>query len=117
MTLGLNEDACPVPLELLGSLYRAELDGIPGLVEGIPEARRAEIAIYLYGRSHTHELAIRLAATCTVHALERAAGRLGEAIYALSRQPYARPTYGDARLGGNKPKVSLGGSRYASALV
>lgn len=117
MTLGLTEDACPVPLELLGSLYRTDLDGIPGLVEGIPEARRAQLAVYLYGRSHTNELGIRLAASCTAHALELAGGRLGEVIHALSRQPYARPTYGDTRLGGAKPKVSLGGSRYTGALA
>ena len=114
MTLAPIEDACPVPLELLGSLYRSNLDGVPGLVEGIPEARRAQIAVYLYGRSHTNELGIRLAATCTAGALEHAGGRLGAVIYAQSRQPYARPSYGDARSGA-RPKVSLGGSRCAGA--
>ena len=115
MTLGLTEDACPVPLELLGSLYRAELDGMPSLIEGIPEARRAQLAVYLYGRSHTHELGLRIAATCEGSALRRAAGLLGNLVYEQSRQPYTRPGYGDARLGGNKPKVSLGGSRYVGA--
>ena len=114
MTWGPIEDACPVLLDTLGSLHRANPDAISDLVDSIPEATRAQLAIYLYGRSHTNELGIKLAATCMVDALKHAGGRLGEVIYALSRQPYARPTYGDARTGA-RPKVSLGGSRYAGA--
>ena len=100
MTLGLTEDACPVPLETVGSLYRAERDAFPDLVETIPEATRARLAIYLYSHSHTRELGLRVAATCAVIALKYAAGPLGEAIYMLARQRYGQPEYGALRLVG-----------------
>ena len=114
MTLGPTDDLCPVPLETLGGLYRAAPDAIPDLVTAIPEATRARLAIYLYGRSHTHELGLRVAATCEGSTLRRAAGLIGNLVYEQSRQPYARPTYGDARSGA-RPKVSLGGSRANAA--
>lgn len=100
MTLGLTEDACPVPLETVGSLYRAEPDAFPDLVEAIPEATRARLAIYLYGHSDTRELGLQVAAACAANALKYAAGPLGEAIYMLSQQRYAQPEYGALRLVG-----------------
>lgn len=80
MTLGLTEDVCPVSLEALGRLYRADPDAIAGLVAAIPEATRARLAVYLYGRSHTHELGLRVAATCEGSTLRRAAGLIGNLV-------------------------------------
>ena len=115
MTLGLTQYACPVSLEALASLYRADPDAITDLVEAIPEVTRARLAIYLYRRNHTHELGLRVAATCEGSTLRRAAGLIGNLVYEQSRQPYARPGYSDNRFGGAKPEVSLGGSQSTGA--
>lgn len=104
---------CPVPLEALGRLTRAAPDAVADLVAGIPEATRARLAVYLYGRSHTHELGIRIAATCEGQTLRRAAGLVGNALYDLSRRPYAAPAYGAPRASGAS-RISLGGPRLSA---
>jgi hypothetical protein len=106
---------CPVPLDTLGRIYRAEAETVPSLVAGIPERTRARLAAFLYSRSHTHELGLKVAATCDESVLKREEGGLGEAIYAQSRQRYARPTHGEVRLAPMK-KISLAGSRSVGGL-
>ena len=44
---------CPVPIDTLSQLYRADPEALADQLQGIPEATRARLAIYLYGRSHT----------------------------------------------------------------
>lgn len=110
MTLSLTEEICPVSLELLGELYRADDERLADLLIDLSETTRAKLAVYLYGRSHTHELGLRVAAGCDGGVLRRAAGVVGNAIYEQSRLPYARPSHGE-----NRPmvrnKISLGGAR------
>lgn len=113
MTLGLNEELCPVSLELLGSIYRADAEQFEDLMDEMSELTRAKLAIYLYGRSHTHELGLRVAAGCDGATLRRSGGLLGNAVYEQSRQPHTRPTYGEHRLTA-RAKISLGGSRATS---
>jgi hypothetical protein len=110
----LNVD-CPVPLDTLGQIYRAEAEALPSLVAGIPERTRAHLAAFLYSRSHTHELGLKIATTCDERVLRREVGRLGEAIHAQSRQRYARPTHGEQRYAPMK-KISLAGSRSVGGL-
>jgi hypothetical protein len=107
------EDGCPVSPEMLGRIYRAEAATLPSLVAGLPERTRARLAVFLYGRTHTRELGVRVAATCEAALLMQIGGGLGEAIYAQSRTGYARPTYGEDR---RSPRgiVSLAGSRKVS---
>ena len=64
------------------------------LLDGIPEATRARLAVWLYGRSHTHEIGVRVAATCDGATLRRTAGLVGNVLYDLSRRPYAAPNHG-----------------------
>ena len=109
-SIDLEADACPVPLDLLGRLYRADADTLSRLIADIPERRRAHLAAYLYGRSHTHELGLKVAAACTMAVLWTAEGPLGEAIYALSRRNYTPPTHGETRPASVR-KISLAGSR------
>lgn len=107
------EDGCPVSPEMLGRIYRAEAATLPSLVAGIPERTRARLAVFLYGRTHTRELGVRVAATCEAALLMQAAGALGEAIYAQSRSEYARPTYGEDRRS-VRGAISLAGTRKMS---
>jgi hypothetical protein len=109
------EDGCPVSPEMLGRIYRAEAATLPSLVAAIPERTRARLAVFLFGRMHTRELGVRVAATCEAALLMQIAGALGEAIYSQSRLGYAQNTYGEDR----RPlrgAISLAGSRKATAL-
>jgi hypothetical protein len=109
-SLSLDDPAldCPVPSETLGRITRAEPATVPSLVDGIPEATRARLAVWLYGRSHTHEIGVRVAATCEGASLRRAAGLVGNLLYDLSRRPYAPPSHGTRA--GQHGRISLGGS-------
>ena len=107
------EDGCPVPAEMLGRLYRADTEALLSLVKGIPQRTRAHLAVYLYGRMHTRELGVRVAATCEAALLMQIAGTLGEVIYAQSRDGYERPTYGEDRRP-SRSTISLAGPRRAN---
>ncbi|MCJ2135081.1 hypothetical protein MKK69_13600 [Methylobacterium sp. J-026] len=104
---------CPVPLELAACIARAKPDELTILLVGIPELTRAQVAVWLYGRSHTHEIGVRVAATCEGASLRRAAGLVGNQLYDLSRRPYTTPSHGSHAAGGRR-QVSLGGSRGAA---
>jgi hypothetical protein len=100
---------CPVTPEAIGRLAKADPRALPDLVEGIPESTRARLAVWLYGRSHTHEMGVRIASTCDGSSLRRAGGLIGNALYDLSRRPYTAPSHGIRASG--PARISLGGSR------
>jgi len=104
------EDGCPVPAETLGRIYRADVEALPNLVASIPQRTRARLAVFLYGRLHTRELGVRVAATCEAALLMQIAGTLGEIIYAQSRSGYVRPTYGEDRRP-SRSAITLAGPR------
>ena len=101
---------CPVPLELVAQLTRAEPDARPGLLDSLSEVTRARLAVWLYGRSHTHEIGVRVAATCEEATLRNIAGFVGSQLHELSRRPSAARIHGMHGGCGRRP-VSLGGSR------
>lgn len=103
---------CPLPLELVARIIRTDPAALPGLLDGIPEAIRARLAIWLYGRSHTHEIGVRVAATCEGRSLRQEAGLIGEQLYDLSRRPYTAPSHG-MQVGSSRRQISLAGSRGA----
>ncbi|MCJ2048395.1 hypothetical protein [Methylobacterium sp. J-070] len=106
-------DDCPVSLGLAMRLTRAEPDTLLDLLDGIPAAPRARLALWLYGRSHTHEIGVRVAATCERVSLHQAGGPVGDALHELSRRPYTAPSHG-MHSGNGRRHVSLGGSRSSS---
>ena len=107
------EDGCPVPAETLGRLYRADAETRSNLVGSIPQRTRAHLAVFLYGRMHTRELGVYVAAMCEAALLMQIAGTLGEVIYAQSRTGYERPTYGEDRRP-SRSTISLAGPRRAN---
>jgi hypothetical protein len=87
-----ENDFCPVRDELLGEMYRASEHGLPKLVESVSSEVRAMLALFCYRRSHLHALAVAIAASCNERELVLFGGRVGSALYALSREaPAARP--------------------------
>jgi hypothetical protein len=96
-----ENDFCPVRDELLGEMYRASEHGLPKLVESVSPEVRAMLALFCYRRSHLHQLALAIAASCTERELVENGGRVGSTLYALSRQPAGRAS---ATLSGNGKK-------------
>ena len=97
----LENDFCPVRDDLLGEMYRASEHGLPQLVESVSPDVRAMLALFCYRKSHLHSLAVSIAASCSELELVQAGGRVGSTLYALSREPAARPSSVSA--GGRKP--------------
>ena len=85
-----ENDFCPVRDELLGEMYRASEHGLPKLVESVSPEVRAMLALFCYRRSHLHQLALAIAASCTERELVENGGRVGSTLYALSRAPAGR---------------------------
>jgi hypothetical protein len=81
-----ENDFCPVRDELLGEMYRANENGLPKLVESVSSEVRAMLALFCYRRSHLHALAVAIAASCNERELILLGGRVGSALYALSRE-------------------------------
>ncbi|SDT39212.1 hypothetical protein [Bradyrhizobium canariense] len=85
-----ENDFCPVREELLGEMYRANEHGLARLVESVSSDVRAMLALFCYRRSHLYSLALSIAASCSERELIQLGGRVGSALYALSREPTAR---------------------------
>ena len=85
-----ENDFCPVGDELLGEMYRANESGLPQLVASVSSDVRAMLALFCYRRSHLHGLALSIAASCSERELVNFGGRVGSALYAMSREPAAR---------------------------
>src|ERR1700740_2812482 len=81
-----ENDFCPVRDELLGEMYRASEQGLPKLVESVSPDVRAMLALFCYRRSHLHSLALAIATSCSERDLIRLGGRVGAALYSLSRE-------------------------------
>jgi hypothetical protein len=100
-----ENDFCPVRDELLGEMYRANANGLPGLVESVGSDVRAMLALFCYRRSHLHGLALSIAASCSERELIQFGGRVGSTLYALSREPIARS--GALSSYGNRKPITL----------
>ncbi|HKU08925.1 MAG TPA: hypothetical protein VJR30_22895 [Bradyrhizobium sp.] len=85
-----ENDFCPVRDELLGEMYRASAHGLPRLVESVSPEVRAMLALFCYRRSHLHQLALAIAASCTERELIETGGRVGSTLFALSREPVGK---------------------------
>ena len=89
----LAEDNCPVGDQLLGDLYRSHERGLADLVATVAEDVRATLALFCYRRGHLHSMGVAIAASCSEEELEHAGGRVGTALFALSREaPQAAAT-------------------------
>jgi hypothetical protein len=120
-TSGAEPDVdCPVTLETLGAVYRADAYDLPEILERIPPLNRAKLAAYLYGKSHMHQLGLKVARACERDDLVRAAGEIGAVIHGQAHLKPARPAPEPAPMTKHKPlpgqkKVSLAGSGAKSA--
>lgn len=81
-----ENDFCPVRDELFGEFYRADQNGLSKLVESVAPDVRAMLALFCYRRAHLHSLAVAIASSCSDRDLFKIGGRVGLALYALSRE-------------------------------
>ncbi|MGU3540855.1 hypothetical protein [Methylobacterium sp. A54F] len=117
-TSGATPDPnCPVSLDLLGEVYRADEYDLPEILGRIPPLTRAKLAAYLYGKSHMHQLGLAVARACEREDLVRAAGEIGSVIHGQAHLKPSRPAPAPAPAPGAKKaaasapkKISLGGS-------
>ncbi|HWW48112.1 MAG TPA: hypothetical protein VNZ94_09770 [Xanthobacteraceae bacterium] len=100
-----DSDQCPVDESLLGALYRASDNGLPELMESVPPAVRAMLALFCYRRSHLHGLGIAIAASCSRDDLLQQGGRAGATLYDLAHE--ARPSAKRAPATSHHRKVTL----------
>ena len=98
-----ENDFCPVRDELLGEMYRASEHGLPKLVESVSSEVRAMLALFCYRRSHLHSLALSIAVRCNERELVEFGGRVGSALYALSREAPTRRSTPSSSYGNRKP--------------
>jgi hypothetical protein len=61
------------------------------------------LALFCYRRSHLHSLALSIAASCSERELTELGGRVGVALYALSRQSPATHSTPSSSYGNRKP--------------
>lgn len=101
--MSLQEEACPVPLELLGAIYRSNSRGLDALVAGVPPDTRAMLALYCYRRGHLSSIGLAIAASCEEVDLINAGGRAGSTLFEMARE---RPEEPHTELSGRK-KVTL----------
>jgi hypothetical protein len=97
-----ENDFCPVREDLLGEMYRADENGLAPLVESVSSDVRAMLALFCYRRSHLHALAVTIAASCSERELIQLGGRVGSALYGLSRETSSRAVASSA-YGHRKP--------------
>ena len=119
-TTGATPDPeCPVTMELLGQVYRADDYDLPLILEQIPAPTRARLAAYLYGKSHMHQLGLKVARACEREDLISAVGEIGSVIHGQSRlkpgraveEPNQKASPKKGGSNGSPPKkISLGGS-------
>ncbi|MGI9412975.1 MAG: hypothetical protein ACR2PM_04865 [Hyphomicrobiales bacterium] len=83
----LNEEPCPVSEDVFGKFRGTETPDAVEIAKSLPEAQRAQLAVFCYRKRHLHALGLHIAATCDLGALTKAAGPGGEVIFKQSRDP------------------------------
>lgn len=108
MTLyGEHAETCPVSLELLTALYRAEPGKIGGMIADLTGQQRAQLAIYCYGRAHFRELGLAIAANCDAAALVNFAGVVGQVLSRQSRGRIQEFGFDGTKPSGMRRRVTL----------
>jgi hypothetical protein len=103
-----EDEACPVPVDVLGEMYRANPHGLNELILSVPPVVRGMLAMYCYRRAHLASIALAIAATCEEDDLTRHGGNaaLGAAS-SRAPQSYAgerhAPQYGAGERRGRRP--------------
>lgn len=86
MHMMLQEERCPVAADLIGRLYAAHPAALPAVIQSIPSAMRAPLAMYCSRRAHLAAIGRAVAAQCSESELEGEAGKAGLRLFAQARE-------------------------------
>lgn len=86
-----EDEECPISVEKLGEMYRANPNGLSELIVTVPPTVRGMLAMYCYRRAHLSSIAIAIAATCEEDDLTRFGGNAGSVLFAKSRETVSAP--------------------------
>lgn len=86
-----ENEACPVPEELIGRLYTLPIAKIDSVVSRLPAGPRGSLATFCYGRAHLRDIGLAIAATCDLETLVDAGGRAGTSLFEASRERPLEP--------------------------
>lgn len=95
-----NETACPVDLNLLGTLLRAPEARVVDVVDEQDPLQRAALAVFCFQRAHMRDLGVLIAKRCSAASLRSVGGSMSEH---LIEQAQSQP----AKTAGDRRKVSL----------
>ncbi|SKA34585.1 hypothetical protein [Consotaella salsifontis] len=98
-----NEGLCPIPLELLALMMRADQKKVASIVTSMPMDQRAALAAFCISRCHMRPLAFQVAQHCDARSLRIFAGAAGEVLLEQARNQTFDQDPAEAR----KPKVTL----------
>ncbi|KAB0682979.1 hypothetical protein [Aureimonas leprariae] len=104
-----NEARSPVPLEILALLLRSDEAKVAETVLALPEAQRAALALYCFGRCHMRSLGLEVGRHCSERSLESVGGSAG---LILSRQAQSAEPFDVGSSQPQKRRISL--ARFAA---
>jgi hypothetical protein len=81
-----QEEACPIPEQTLGEMYRANPQALAQLVSAVPPRVRAMLAIYCYPRAHLASMALAITSACDKNDLIDFGGDMGAAMFEQARR-------------------------------
>jgi hypothetical protein len=100
-----EDEECPISVDKLGEMYRANPHGLSELIVSVPPVVRGMLAMYCYRRAHLASIAIAIAATCEEDDLTRYGGNAGAVLFAKSRESDVPPRL--ATPTSNRRKITL----------
>lgn len=103
-----EDEACPVSVDVLGDMYRANPHGLNELIASVPSTVRGMLAMYCYRRAHLASIALAIAATCEEDDLTRYGGNAGSVLFSKSREPDVAPRAAPNHSGRRKITLASG---------
>ena len=89
----LEDEPCPVSVEVLGEMYRVSAHGLDELIATVSPTARVLLAVYCYRRAHLASIGLAIAATCDKDDLADWGGNAGTVLFQRSREaPQTSPS-------------------------
>jgi hypothetical protein len=100
---------CPIALEALALLFRADAARVGQLVLALSPPTRARLAMFCFVRGHLRDLGLVIASHCEEQMLSHVAGAAGAHVHAQARARSAQggPVLGEAS---RRNKITLAGA-------
>jgi hypothetical protein len=111
-----EDEPCPVPVETLGQIYRANPQGLNELIATVSPTTRALLAVYCYRRAHLASIGLAIGASCEKDDLASLAGNVGVDLFERSREVRHSLAADSRQNGRRKITLSAGSLRSSSPI-